>query len=209
MLSRFFQDPQAPVKQPGFIGAVRWAVKIASQLPYRQIEYTVFARSLQDEIPTAKPRTPVTMRIATQADLTLFQEIAPSAEIKRFARRLEHGRLCFLALDGEELAAYCWATTRIDPKLEKLRIKLMSGDAYLDDAYTVSKYRRQGIQKALKLWKLQHMKSLGCQRAILIVDVNNHANQILSRKIGFYEADHLTFRRILWYRSYYYHAGKF
>jgi RimJ/RimL family protein N-acetyltransferase len=86
--------------------------------------------------------------------------------------------------------------------VDNLEIRLQPGDVYFDDAFIVPTYRRQGIQTAVHPYRLAYMKSLGCQRAILVVADDNFASRQLVRKLGYEEADRLSFWRILWRRIY-------
>jgi ribosomal protein S18 acetylase RimI-like enzyme len=200
--TQLFQDMRVQAQRDGWRQTGRWLVGTIISLPYCRIEYTVFARSLMKPLPTAEPRMPVDLRPATQTDLARFDGLVPPSELSHFSRRLANGRFCFLALDGENLAAYCWASTQVEFDIDNLEMRLQPGDAYVDDAYTVPAYRRQRIQTAVHLFRLGYMRDLGCQRAILIVDDKNTASQRLVRKLGYREWDHLTFRRVLWKRTY-------
>jgi ribosomal protein S18 acetylase RimI-like enzyme len=208
-LKRFTFDLRKSIQRDGWRQTGRWLAKILIELPYRHLDYIVFARSLLEPLTVARPRLPVTLCLATEADLFRFEEVVPKSEFEHFRHRLTHGRYCFLALDGENLAAYCWASTEVRCDVDKLEMQLQEGDAYVDDAFTVPAYRRQGIQTAVHLYRLEYMKKLGCRRAILIVSVTNSASQRLVSKLGYQEADRLSFRRILWKRTYRYHSGKF
>ena len=207
--SRLFQDLRAQTQRDGWRRTSRWLAESLVSLPYCRIEYTVFARSLLEPFPVAKPRLPVTLRPAAAADLARFEGLVPPSELRHFAHRLARGRYCFLALDVDNLAAYCWATTKVDFGIDNLRMQLQPEDTYVDDAFTAPAFRRKGIQTAVHLYRLEYMRNLGCQRAILIVDAKNTASQHLVRKLGYQEVDHLSFRRILGKRSYYYRQGKF
>jgi ribosomal protein S18 acetylase RimI-like enzyme len=203
-LTLLFHDLRLQAQRDGWRQTGRWLIGTLISVPFCRIEYTVFARSLMEPLPTAEPRMSVSMRPATQTDLARFDGLVPPSELRHFARRLAHGRYCFLALDGENLAAYCWASTQIEFDIDNLEMRLRPGDAYVDDAYTVPAYRRQRIQTAVHLFRLGYMRDLGCQRAILIVDEKNTASQRLVRKLGYQEADHLSFQRVLWKRTYRY-----
>jgi ribosomal protein S18 acetylase RimI-like enzyme len=147
---------------------------------------------------------PVSLCPATETDLKRFDGLVPPSGLSHFARRLAHGRYCFMALDGENLAAYCWASTQVEFDIDNLVMQLQPGDAYVDDAFTFPAYRRQRIQTAVHLFRLGYMRDLGCQRAVLIVDDKNTASQRLVRKLGYRESDHLSFRRVFWKRTYHY-----
>jgi RimJ/RimL family protein N-acetyltransferase len=207
-LKQLICDGRERAQHEGWRQAGRWLAKTVISLPYSRIEYTVFARSLLEPLPVAEPRRPVTFRLATETDLQRFRGLFSPSRLHHFKGRLAHGRYCFIALDDEHLAAYCWATTQIDFDVDNLEMSLQAGDAYVDDAYTVPTYRRQGIQTAVHLYRLQYMRRLGCQRAVLIVEDENIASQRLVRKLGYQEVDCLSFRRVLWKRTYHYHSGK-
>lgn len=185
VFKRLTYDWREKIQREGWQGAGRWLIEILALLPYRHVEYIVFARSLLEPLPVVTPRLPVTLRPATEADLARFRGLIPPSEIRYFSQRLARGRHCFLALDGEQLAAYCWATTQVDPCVDNLELKLQPGDVYADDAFTAPAYRRQGIQTAVHLYRLQYMKDPGCQRAILIVSEDNAASLQLVRKLGY------------------------
>jgi ribosomal protein S18 acetylase RimI-like enzyme len=143
------------------------------------------------------------------ADLARFEGLVRPSERHYFRQRLTHGRRCFLALDNNNLAAYCWATTQVEFEIDNLEISLQPGDAYLDDAYTVPAYRRLGIQSALHVYRLRYLLNIGCRRAVLIVRTTNTASQNLVGKLGYHQVDRLSFRRLLWKRSYHYRQRRF
>jgi ribosomal protein S18 acetylase RimI-like enzyme len=208
-LKRMSADFRQKMKSNGLISSIRWLVQAIRRLPYRHIEYLVLARSLQDPLPESDFNSSINMRQAAESDLGLFSGLIPNSTLEHFRHRLNNGRHCFIALDGVKLAAYCWASTQIEYKFDNIEITLKPGDAYLDDAFTLPAYRRKGIQKALHLYRLVHMRKLGCRRAVLVVRDNNLASRKLLENLGYKPADWLSFRRILWWRTYRYRDGRF
>ena len=202
-------DLKETIRREGWLEAGRGFVKTLASVPYRRMSYLVFTRALSNPWPDVTPKLPVTLRRATEADLVRFEGHVPAWELRYFRRRLSHGRYCFLALDGENLAAYCWATTQVEFDVDNLEMKLKEGDVYLDDAYTLPAYRRQGIQTAVHVYRLAYLRDMGCQRAVLIVEEPNVASQGLVRKLGYQVAGHLSFRRLLWRRDYRYQPSDF
>lgn len=182
--------------------SARCLVDVVLSLPYRSIEYVVFTRPLGEGLSSLEPDLPVTLRTATEADLPRFQGLVPPSELYHFANRLAKGRHCFLALDGERLVAYCWATGHVEFDVDNVDIALQPGDAYFDDSYTVPAYRNQRIQAALRLYSHRYMKELGYQRVIAIVPEDNTAAKALACKLGDQQIGHLSFRRILWRRTF-------
>jgi ribosomal protein S18 acetylase RimI-like enzyme len=208
-LAGFIHNLREQVQRNGWRQGSYWLAKTLGSLPHSRIEYTVFARSLLTPLPIIEVQQPLTLRLATEADLGRFRGLISPSELRHFSRRLAHGRYCVLALAGERLAAYCWATTQVEFDVDNLRMRLQSGDVYLDDAFTMPAYRNQGIQTAVHLYRLAYMKNLGYQRAILIVADDNVASRRLISKLGYEEVDQLTFRRVLWQRTYDYRSGAF
>jgi len=202
-------DLEHQIRKSGWRGGGRWLAERIASIPYRHTEYIVFARSLRASLPAATPRQPVTLRRAEADDLDHLEGVIPPSELRYLRRRLAHGRFCFLAFAGKDLAAYCWATTQVEPDIESVSIPLRPGDTYFNDAYTLPAYRRQGIQTAVHLYRLAYMRDLGYRRAVLIVAKTNAASQRLVHKLGYRKVSHLTYRRILWKRIFRYQPAEF
>lgn len=196
------RDLSDRIQNHGWRQSGRWLVDVVLSLPYRSIEYIVFARPLRERLPTLEPGLPVTLRKATETDLPRFQGLVPPSTLCHFANRLAKGRHCFVALDGARVAAYCWATGHVEFDVDNVDIALQPGDAYLDDSYTVPAYRGQRIQAALRLYTFRYMKELGHERVVAIVAENNTASKAFACKLGYQEIGHLSFRRILWRRTF-------
>jgi len=186
-----------------------WLARALALLPYHRIEYTVCVRSLAEPLPTTKSQLPVTLRLATGDDLSRLKGLVAASELAYFRRRLAQGRYCFMALHDEEPVAYCWATTEVKLGVDNLKIELRPDDVYIDDTHTFPAHRRKNIQVALQTYCLEYMKSLGCRRAVLIIEEGNSASGRLFGKLGYKEIDHLSFRRILWKRVYHFEHGHF
>lgn len=196
---KLIQDLPAEYQRSGFRGAAQWLIRYLVSVPYEHIVFDVFVRSLEEPLPVGQPNLPIVMRLATEADLPRLREMVLPSEYQHFAQRLTDSRYCFLALlkdDQSEIVSYCWATTEIDPDIDNLNYDLPSGAAYLDDAFTRPTCRRQGIQTAVHLFRLEYLKSLGCRQVLLIVDVKNHASQKLVRKLAYQKIGQATFLRV-------------
>jgi ribosomal protein S18 acetylase RimI-like enzyme len=200
MPTKLSQDLPAKLRQSGLWSASRWLIQYLASVPYEHIDFDIFVRSLEEPLPVVLPRRSLTMRLATEADLLRLRDLVLPSEYQHFVRRLAHGRFCFLAFPADnpaDLAAYCWAATQIDPDIDKLVLALPEGVAYVDDAYTSPAYRRQGIQTAIHLFRLDYLQQLGYKRAILIVDVKNRPSQTLARNLGYRKIGRTTFLRLL------------
>jgi len=199
------RDCNVIITQQGWRRGLQRIVKEVLPLPFRRIEYVVTARLLTAPIIIPQPRIPVTIRLATPADLDKFNGIATFSEIRAYAERFTRGHICFIALYQDELVGYNWATAKVDPKLEGAPVRLQPGDAYVGYAFTAPAYRGQGIGPALSAHRLRHFQEKSYQRMIVIVDVNNQAARVIGRKVGYQEINRATYRRILWRRKFRYH----
>ena len=93
--------------------------------------------------------------------------------------------------------------------MDNLQLRLEPKEAYIDDVYTFPSYRRRGIQAALQTQQLQNLREHGFERAVAIVALDNIPSQWLFRKMGYTEAERLSFRRILLKRYYFYQNHRF
>jgi ribosomal protein S18 acetylase RimI-like enzyme len=199
------RDCNVIIAQEGWWRGLLRIVKEFLALPFQRIEYVVRARPLTEPILVPQPRLPITIRLATMADLDKFDGAATFSEIKAYAKRFARGHICFIALYQDRLVGYNWAATEVDLELERAAVRLQPGDAYSGYAFTVPAYRGQGIVPALAAHRFRYLQEIGCQRAIAIVDVKNHAALAAGRKVGYQEIGRATYRRILWWRTFRYH----
>lgn len=199
------RDCNAIIAQEGWWCGLQRIVKEVLPLPLRRIDYLVLVRSLTEPIVIPQPRLPITIRLATPADLDKFDGVATFSEIKAYAKRFTRGHICFIALYQNRLVGYNWAAAEVDTELEGAPVRLQPGDAYAGYVFTVPAYRGQGIGPALSARRFRYLQERGYQRVIAIVDVNNQAELAVCRKVGYQEIDRATFRRILWWRTFCYH----
>jgi len=189
--------------------AGKWLWGALRTLFHHRIEYLVLARSVDEPLPSFKARLPITCRVAEPDGLSCLQEVVLPSEFERLSRRLAHGRVCHLALHRDNLAACGWTTGEVDRRIDNLELHLGPGDAYIDDLYTLPAWRRQGIQAALHTLQLKYLQEQKVKRAVAIVAVDNIPSLGMFHKFGYREVDRLSFRRVLFWREYRYHNGRF
>ena len=193
----------------GPLAAGKWLWGTLRTLFHHRIEYVVLARSVDEFLPSFQARLPITCRVVQLDGLSCLREAVLPSEFERLGRRLAHGRVCHLALYRDKLAAYGWTTREVDRRIDNLELHLGPGDAYIDDLYTSPTWRRQGIQAALHTLQLQYLQKQKVKRAVAIVAVDNIPSLGMFCKFGYQEVDHLSFRRVLFWREYRYHNGWF
>ncbi len=201
-IGALIQDVRTLAAQRNWRAAWQYAWQMLVTAPYRRIEFIVFARSLDQPIPEVQPLVPVTIRLATLEDIPRFEKIVLPSAVRRFVNRIAHNRLCFVALHHTDIVAYCWATPEVRPDVDNISLDLEPHDIYFDDAYTVPAYRRRKLQTAVHLYRMRYVKQMGFRRAVLIVDIHNHASLALVQKLGYREIGKVTFVRILGKRWY-------
>jgi ribosomal protein S18 acetylase RimI-like enzyme len=201
-LQGFVQDSLYYLRMKDRSFTRQWLSGVLRTSVYHRIEYLIYAYSLQDPLPTFEARLPVTFRVAGPEDLPYLQNIVSPSEFAHFGKRLAHGRICTLALYRGKITAYVWLTDKVKYEIDNLELRLESGDAYIDDAYTLPAYRRQGIQTAMVLQQLRYLQEHGFKRAVAIVAVDNIPSQQVCERLGFKRAGQLSFRRIFLKRDY-------
>lgn len=143
------------------------------QLPYRHMRLLVVARSLGEPDSGYQPKIDLEIRPFKQADLELVQKINRPSAARDCARRILLGHKGLVALHRGHLTGYAWGCTEIDPKLERVKLELKSGDVFCMDVYTFPAFRGQGVQTALTLARFKMFYELGYQRAICTIERNN------------------------------------
>ena len=176
---------------------------------YNHIEYYVYIRSLNEPLASVQLCLPITFCEATAGDLAGLRGLIPPSVLLGFSKRLINERICTLAFYQNSIAAYAWATHAIEFEIDNVELKLRPNEAYIDDLYTFPSYRRRGIQAALHIHQLQNLRNHGFTSSVAIVATDNISSQKLFKKMGYIEADRLSFRRILLKRFYLYHNGQF
>lgn len=197
--TKLTQDLPVEFRRYGFWRAAYWLWQYFKSIPYERVDFDIFVRSLDDPLPLAQPRLPITTRLATKADLPYFQNLVLPSEYQHFARRLAHSRHCFLTFAQEEPEkpiAYRWAATEIDPDVDDLILNLPAEYAYIDDAYTLPAYRRLGIQIAMYSFWGPYLQTLGCNHIIAIVEVKNRPSQLEKQRLNYQKVGQTTFLRV-------------
>lgn len=203
-LAELIEDWHYLIQRDGWRSALPIIGQEIATLPYRRLQFVVVARSLLEPLPELQPKIALEIRQFEPADVDWVRQINRPSEAKALARRLAHGHVGFLALHEGQPVGYAWACTQVDPALERVHLELEPDDVFFTDAYTVPAYRGQGVQKALKLVRLQRFRDLGYHRALAIIEACNYSSLIAWQKVGAQTKGWITFLRIgPWRRVHY------
>jgi ribosomal protein S18 acetylase RimI-like enzyme len=197
------------IKFRGRSAAQSWCKETLRTLVYNRIEYIVFTRSLEHDLPIFNPIIPFAIHLLREEELRSHRDFFLPSERDRFRIWLKHGRTGFGIFDQDHLMGYSWLSGQVNFRIEGIRLRLKPGDVYLTDAFVSPDFRCRGIFPQILIYQLYYSKRCGYKRAVLIVAEENIPSIKGVIKIGFKEADHMSFRRLLGARSLNYQRGQF
>lgn len=184
------------IRRDGFLAALPKVGLEFIQLPYRHIKYLVFFRSLHEPLPDIKSKIALEIRQFRSSDREFVSQMNRPSEANLCARRLSSGHKGFIAFHNGQLAGYAWGCGEINPRIERVRPKLDTGDVLCVDAFTSSDFRNKGVQTALTLARFNLFREQGFHRAVANIEIDNFPSQAVWKKLGSYVVGRLDFRRI-------------
>ncbi len=137
--------------------------------------------------PGPEPGMALTIRLMEADDLPRFAALKNKtpAELLWYRMLLERGRSCVIALCDDQLVAYGWFTTQVEPAVERTYVPLSPGDLFIFDLFTRPAFRRRGIQRALLGWILEFGREDGRTRALSLIRTDNLPSLNLHTRLGF------------------------
>ncbi len=147
---------------------------------------TIWALNLHTERPRIAPRLPARFdRLEPDSAWGLAAAMGPDS-IAEIVRRFQAGVHCYGAWVGSELAAYAWVSFREEYVGEfKVWVRLVPGEAYIWDCFTLPAYRRQGLYSALLAYVLGQLEEDNECRVWIGADLDNLASQRGIARAGF------------------------
>jgi GNAT superfamily N-acetyltransferase len=192
-LAELTQDWKYLAWRDGWRSAASEVTRAVVTLPYHHMKFAVLACSLLHPLPNLQPKIPLNIREFEPADVELVRDIDRPSEARSCARRLACGHMGFLALHDGEPAGYAWGCT--DTTLERVRLKLASGDVLCTDAYTAPAFRGRGVHTVLTLARFRRFSDLGYRRAISYIEIDNRPSLAVWRKFGSQIIGYIDFKR--------------
>jgi len=160
----------------------------------------VVRKSLEEPIHVPAPKVAVTIRQATLDDLPLLETIVPPLRVKRLAKKMEAGEICFVAIQEQRVVAYVLAGFANTPSTEDAQLKIGPKEAYLWAGFALPQYRRQGVVRAVNLSLCRLLRENGYESVVLLVDRHNRASLGHCHKMGYRMTDRVTYLRVLRWR---------
>ena len=196
-LAELFEDWQFLIQHDGWKSGLPVVSSEIARLPYRHLKFLIFARSLDESLPSLQSKIPLEIHPFAETDLRLIREINRASEARLCAHRLEQGHYGLVAMNHFQAAGYAWGCAVIDPQLERIPLRLEHGDILCNDTYTTPAYRGYGVQTALTLARMQLFQKLGYRRALCYIEIHNHPSiAVWQRKLNCSIIGKIDFKRI-------------
>jgi len=187
-------------RQQGWRSAFSLAVQFV-RLPFFEFHRGfVLRKSLEQPIDITAPRVAVSIRQATLDDLALLETIVPPLRVKRLAKKMRAGEICFVAIQEQRVVAYVLAGFANTPSTKDAQLNLGPKEAYLWAGYALPQYRRQGVVRAVNLSLCRLLREDGYESVVLLVDRHNRASLGHCHKMGYRVTDRVTYLRVLRWR---------
>ena len=159
---------------------------------------TIWMVDLHEEIPTVLPHVQANfVRVTIDTAPAIASSIA-SLTPTEITKRLESGRQCYAAWVDGQVAAYGWVSFEQEDIGElNLRIKLLSGEAYVWDCVTLPPFRGNYLYSALLIYILGELRTQNMCRVWIGADLENIPSQRGMRRAGFQHVADLVIERVL------------
>ncbi len=158
-------------------------------------------RSLVEPIHVPTPKVAVTIRQATLDDLALLKTIASPLRVRRFAKKMQAGEICVVAIHEDRVVGYCLGGFANTPSTRDDQVKLGPKEAYAWGGYVLPEYRRQGVWGAVHLELCRLQQEMGYEGCVGQVDRRNRASQGALKKMGLCVTDRVTLLRVLRWKA--------
>jgi GNAT superfamily N-acetyltransferase len=160
---------------------------------------TIWMLNLDEATPTVMPLVQAEFRRLDLASVPALVTSIDSVNVaESTSKRLESGRQCYAAWVDGQLAAYGWVSFNEEHIGElNLRLKLLAGEAYIWDCFTLPTYREKHLYSALLGYILEELRAQRCCRAWIGADLENVASQKGMARAGFHHVADLGIQRVL------------
>lgn len=159
----------------------------------------VVQRSMQRPVPEVRAKRDFEVVTVDDPGSPLLARLAGEGRTQA-ARNVAAGDVLFVALDGDELAAWVWYTDRshVDP-YGGIRMNLLPGEGYTYDLYAVPRYRPDGAAARVMQAMLGFVAAdERVETVYSYVNEDNRESQLLLRMVfGFKSCQKATSVRLL------------
>ena len=159
---------------------------------------TIWALDLAEPTPEITPLLAATFRRVGPESLLELAEAAGGDAAEEFRKRFESGRRCYAAWVEGELAAYGWVSFEDELIGElSLRLRLLAGEAYIWDCFTVPAFRQRRLYSALLVYIVADLRAEQVNRIWIGTNTENLASQRGIARAGFRRVADIGVARVL------------
>lgn len=160
--------------------------------------YFIYVRRLDGDLPPVSVAGSIEVRPADAAQRASLTRSGPGLGIARYGQLLYPEADCYIAWDGERIAACCWVSPKNEPNG---LVQLEPGDVVLGLAATIPDYQGRGVYKMLMWHICAARQQQGDRRAWAVIRPDNAAPIRTFEKLGFHhDRNVLVIRRFGWQR---------
>ena len=159
---------------------------------------TIWALDLAEPTPEITPLLAATFRRVGPESLLELAEAAGGDAAEEFHKRFESGRRCYAAWVEGELAAYGWVSFEDELIGElSLRLRLLAGEAYIWDCFTVPAFRQNRLYSNLLVQIVADLRAEQVNRIWIGTNTENLASQRGIARAGFLRVADIGVARVL------------
>lgn len=165
---------------------------------------TIWMLNLDEPRPAVAPRINAAFRRAGPESVPLLAAASGAGGSTEIRRRFDSGRRCYTAWVGDALACYGWVSLERECVGElNLRLRLLPGEAYIWDCFTLPAFRRKHLYTALLVYIAGQLQEDNLCRVWIGADSENVASQHGIALAGFHSVadlfeERVSARRLVW-----------
>jgi hypothetical protein len=159
---------------------------------------TIWAVHLHGDRPYFEPLVPARFdRLGPDSVGVLAAAMGPGS-VAEVIRRFRSGDQCYGAWVGSELAAYGWVSFEQEYVGEfKVWVRLVPGEAYIWDCFTLPAHRQRGLYSGLLVYMLGQLEKDNECRVWIGADMDNLASQRGIARAGFGAVADIVLARVV------------
>ena len=158
---------------------------------------TIWALNLDEPRTAITPLLDVTFRRIGPESVSLLIDMMGDGARAEILRRFETGRRCYVGFVNDQLAAYGWVSLNEEYLGElDLWVRLLPGEAYIWDCFTLPAFRRKGLYSALLMHILGELQTNQLCRVWIGADSDNKASQHGIARAGFHMVANMVVARV-------------
>ena len=159
---------------------------------------TIWVIHLHQSRPQPEPRLPVEFCEIGQGSMDELASTMSGTPGGDILRRLESGSRCYAARVNGNIASYGWVSFQEEYVGElNLRLRLMPGEAYIWDCFTLPAYRHQGLYSSLLAHILSALEAESVCRVWIGADAENIVSQRGIERAGFQHVADMVLVRVV------------